>query len=82
MKSRLVLIEWVDSYRAPMEWDEIDQQPVVLKCQSAGWLMRENKECVTIVPHRSDFGHGCGEMTIPRVAIKRIRDLSVSRRKH
>jgi hypothetical protein len=79
MKVRLVLVDWVDSYRAPMEWEALDDEPTLLECQSVGWLARENKDCVTIVPHWSQFEHGCGEMTIPRVAIKRIRNLRVSR---
>lgn len=81
MKTRLVLVEWVDSYHAPMDWSELDDDSKILLCRSVGWLARENKDCLTVVPHWTDFEHGCGEMTIPRVAVKRIQELAVTKRK-
>jgi hypothetical protein len=79
---RLVLIEWIDAFGCASEWAELtDIPPDTLKCQSVGWLLHDTPECKVIVPHLSDPRHehakqqGCGDMTIPASAIRKIVDL-------
>ena len=79
---RLVLIEWVDSLGCSSNWEEVDDlSPKVLCCRSVGWLAYDGEDCKVIIPHLSDphdnaKPQGCGDMTIPTCAIRRIVDLS------
>lgn len=79
---RLVLVEWVDSHGCSVNWANMDDVRVALTvCHSAGYLVAETDEAVVIVPHvaRGEVvipeGQGCGDMTIPKVAVKSIVDL-------
>lgn len=79
---RLVLIEWVDLYGCSPRWEDIDDcSPSVLLCRSVGWLIHDDPICAVVVPHMSQANHpnatqqGCGDMTIPHTAIKRMVDL-------
>lgn len=79
---RLVLVEWVDSYICATDWANLDDVRFSLTvCHSAGYLVAETKDAVVVVPHvaRGEVlipeGQGCGDMTIPKVAIKSIVDL-------
>ncbi len=78
---RLVLIEWEDSLGCSPSWAPLeDSAPSVLLCRSVGWLLYDGDECKTIVPHvtgRLDGvePQGCGDMTIPATAVRRIVDL-------
>ena len=81
---RLVLIDWVDSFGCASHWEEITSElkPTLLKCRSVGWLAYEDADCVVIVPHVADVvaekrKDGCGDMTIPKRAILKIRELSI-----
>jgi hypothetical protein len=53
-------------------------------CQSVGWLVHDDEICKVIVPHVSQPNHpateqqGCGDMTIPVVAIRKITELAMS----
>ena len=77
---KLVLVEWVDSHtgRGWHPMDELQQAAEPLYCQSVGWLAVENKTCKVIVPHVGGEQHGdtmqqgCGDLTIPVVAITKI----------
>ncbi|KKL56220.1 hypothetical protein LCGC14_2247560, partial [marine sediment metagenome] len=52
------------------------QSPKTLKCQSIGWIIKENDEGVTIVSTRSeDLENVHGPMTIPQAAILERVDL-------
>ena len=79
---RLVAVEWVDSYGCGSVWSELPDTAPAHHCYSVGWLVRQSDDVVVIVPHLSpphaDIGaeeQGCGDMTIPRVAIVEMRDL-------
>lgn len=79
-KNTLVLIEWVDSHSG-RGWRNFDDYPSVaepLYCQSVGWLAVENADCKVVVPHIGGERNGnvrlqgCGDLTIPTSAIKKI----------
>lgn len=78
---RLVLVEWLDSYGCSPTWQSLENvNPSRLSCKSVGWLLHEDKDCTVIVPHISgEVGEtprqGCGDMTIPSIAIISIHDL-------
>ena len=77
---RLVLVEWVDSFGCAPDWRPLDScAPDLLVCRSVGWLLHEDERCLVVVPHRTDGGavepQGCGDMTIPRVAVLRVLPL-------
>lgn len=74
----LVYVQWVDSVGAGACWGSIPEKtPSVHGCHSVGWLVCENDEVLVLVPHLSlededyakDEIHGCGDMTIPKVAV-------------
>ena len=83
----LVLIEWVDSFGCSPSWQRIDGLEAVkpMRCQSVGWLLYQDEQCLVVVPHLSTDQHesiepqGCGDMTIPRRAILSITSLALSR---
>ena len=83
-KYRLVFVEWEDSFVGMSGWGETDgARPNVVVCQSVGWLIHDGEDCKLIVPHLSAPNHlfakqqGCGDMTIPASAVRRIVDLNV-----
>jgi len=80
----LFFIEWEDSYGCSSTWQDIDPngRPQVMTCHSVGWVIRQTKRCVVIVPHMSantDVAEqqGCGDMTIPTACILRMVPLAV-----
>jgi len=83
LKYKLVLVKWVDSYGCTSQWNAIpDKDPVSHYCYSVGWIARENKETLVILPHISPENkaidseeHGCGEMAIPMRAVIKITKL-------
>ncbi len=82
-----MLVEWVDSYGCSSSWEEIGEPfdaPTVMICRSVGWLVHDGDDCKVLVPHVAEVGagalrQGCGDMTIPTVAVVRIEDLLESR---
>lgn len=74
----LVLVEWVDSFGCEADWKVIEgPAPEALICRSVGWLLHDDDKCLTIVPHLSTphtkaEPQGCGDMTIPKVAVVRM----------
>lgn len=76
---QLLLVEWVDSYGCSPVWEPIAEiKPEICHARSVGWLVAENNECITIVPHVSETAvrpQGCGDMTIPRRSIVKITKL-------
>lgn len=82
---RLVAVEWLDSYGCGAIWEEMpDRPPPAHRCYSVGWLVAKTEDVVVIVPHISpenkDIGgpeQGCGDMTIPRCAVRKIINLEV-----
>lgn len=85
MKRKLVFIKWVDSHSSNGAWRKIedivaDNHP--LHIDSIGWLIAETNVNVTIVPHMHSpehddilVTHGCGEITIPKVAILKRKNI-------
>ncbi len=83
-KLRLVLIEWEDSFGCSATWSPLpepnEHPPEIMICRSVGWLLHDTSGRKTIVPHVIDEHpdaeqQGCGDMTIPISAIRRIVDL-------
>lgn len=80
---RLVLVTWLDSFGCSSSWAEIERPlvaPKPITCRSVGWLLHSDEQCVVIVPHiardsGSTVEQGCGDMTIPTVAVVSIEDL-------
>lgn len=77
--TKIYIVEWIDSYSPTLnKWEHFDdvEDPSELICISVGWIIKENDKYITIVSHISDItnkeGHGevCGNMTIPKKAIK------------
>ena len=68
------MVEWDDSRGVSDSWvsmNEIQDRDACL-VKSVGWLV-ERKDSYTVVPHiGSDPDQGCGEMTIPRSAVRKI----------
>lgn len=85
--ARLVLVRWVDSYGCSARWEDIDENfdaPEIVECESVGWLIYEDKNSLVVVPHiveatKRTKRQGCGDMTIPRCAVKSIVDLEEKR---
>ena len=75
-----MLIEWIDSHsgRGWHAMEELQEAAEPLYCQSVGWLAVDNESCKVIVPHIGGERNGdvmlqgCGDLTIPTVAIKKI----------
>lgn len=81
---RLVLVEWLDSYGGTTGWKVLEEcTPDPLVCRSVGWLLHDTEQYAVIVPHLVQPGEesriaaqGRGDLTIPRAAIRSVRDLS------
>ena len=77
-KLRLVLIEWVDAVGCSSSWEELsDIDPKPVACRSVGWLLHDGESTKVIVPHVTEKhpnaeARGCGDMTIPTIAVRRI----------
>lgn len=79
--SRLVYVEWVDSYGCSAVWQALAvDRPEPMLCRSVGWLVHDGKDCKVVVPHVArgmETPQGCGDMTIPTAAIVKLADLVV-----
>lgn len=75
---RLCIVEWVDSRGVSDQWtlmEELNKRDACI-VKSVGWII-EHTDWITIIPHLGDDPYqGCGEMTIPRIAIKTIHGLN------
>ena len=82
--ARLIYVEWLDSFGCSSNWSEINNDANIEPniCKSVGWVYFESKKCIVIIPHLSDENHahskphGCGDMTIPKAAIVKMKKLS------
>jgi len=75
---KLVIVEWIDSC-VEYGWtaiSEVDNK--ASKCVSAGLLVKESPDAITMTTSRSDYHRVSEPITIPRCCIKRIRCLKVS----
>jgi hypothetical protein len=84
-KYRLVYIEWEDSYGCSPDWEDLENcSPAPMVCRSIGWLIHDDKKCKVVVPHLTQADHpnsnlqGCGDMTIPTSAIRKIADVKIA----
>jgi len=74
---RLVYVLWQDSCGASARWQFLDESdPERVVCSSVGWLVYDGKDCKRIVPHlvtpEDGRSQGCGDMTIPTSAIRKL----------
>lgn len=79
----LVIIEWEDSLGCPQGWQAFeDASTSHVIIQSVGWVLRESKESVTLVPHvgrvDGDANQGQGIMTIPKRCILKREAISLA----
>jgi len=88
MAKKLVYVEWSDSYGCSSTWQRLEgEPPEVMICRSVGYLVRQTKHLIVIVPHVTpdrdgEYQMGCGDMTIPIRAVTRIVTLKVPRKGH
>lgn len=72
----LVHVVWIDSC-ATGGWNTKKGLASATICESVGWLASSTKETITVAGHKSDAtGEWNGAMTIPRVAVRKLRGLS------
>ena len=76
------MIEWFDSFGCSSNWSSLTltEAPRPQICKSVGWLLHDGDDCKVVVPHLSDSTpgidpQGCGDMTIPSIAIKSITEI-------
>jgi len=74
---KILLIEWVDStfHGGWIGKDELKMVP--LKCYSAGVVIDENPDAITLALSGGEGEQYADTMTIPKCSIKRIRELKV-----
>ncbi len=77
-RPRFVEVEWDDAH-STAEWTERTKLPDVTKCVSRGWLLRNDKEAVTLAATlQIQNGDDVGEIvSIPRGMVKKMRTLKV-----
>jgi hypothetical protein len=69
----LAVIEWIDSCSlsgAFWHAHEDGEQLLLDHCKSVGWILKETKKEIILVPHTTEHSIG-GEMCIPKIAITR-----------
>jgi hypothetical protein len=79
----LYLIKWLDAYsNTDTSWipNSSMKEPGSVVCLSVGWIGKENKKYITIIPHLCNVKgveedkYFCGEMTIPKgCIIKKVK---------
>jgi len=78
MKVAIWYIEWEDTRGVTQEWSDLKELKKVdtCICHSVGRLLRETKRKIILLPHwMDDPANGCGEMAIPKSAIRKRRKL-------
>ncbi len=76
MKPRLVLVEWRDTEHEATGWqgpDAIGTPP--LRYRTVGWMVRRSRHFIVLSPTQCSGGTYSSIWTIPRGAVRRIRDL-------
>ena len=75
---KLVLVEWRDS-AVQYGWQHADHfDGEIEKCQSVGFLLKETPDSVVLLLSRSNTGNWAEGITIPKLAITRMRKLTVN----
>jgi hypothetical protein len=74
---KILLIEWVDSsyHGGWIDKDELEMVPI--KCFSAGVVINENHDAITLALSGGKGEQYANTMTIPKCSITRIRELKV-----
>ena len=70
---KLVKLGWIDSRGVSESWATFEQlkDHGLYLVWSVGWVLNETDDYIQICPHiGSDPDQGCGDMTIPKFAIK------------
>ncbi len=83
MTGQIVKVEWIDSRGASAQWQyrEDIEKFDTCKMVSVGQLVEDHPEYVQIAPHfsveeKNEDQQFCGVMTIPKVSIRRMDDLT------
>jgi hypothetical protein len=78
MKLKAISIDWIDS-QTSYGWRQFDarEDGPPCKIKSIGWLVGETKDTVSISHACSQNGNFADFMTIPRVAIKKIKKVKL-----
>lgn len=82
-KPEIVYVEWIDSCSAAASvWNDRKHAKNLNAdlCQSIGFLLADRKDEISIASHLGS-DQVSGHMTIPRVAIKKLKRLSARKRK-
>jgi hypothetical protein len=67
----IVYVEWNDS--TPLGgWVEDHELPPEMQCVSFGYLVREDRESITVAAHMSSHDSHSGAIRIPRACITRM----------
>jgi len=77
-KPKMVYLEWVDSASSRAGWISPDRLDYTkLMCATAGFVLREDKESITVVGSYGidEYGNVHSDITIPKIAIKKRRVL-------
>lgn len=82
----LVLIDWVDAYGHPPQWEIVGASPEPLYCRSIGWLTSSTRTSKTVTASISDpdlypTRQGCASTTIPTRCIIRMYRLPDPRKR-
>ena len=69
---KLYMIKWVDSYTLGEHWQHIEdlEKPINLVCISVGWIEKETKNNIVIIPHISDINSKGKKVTESAINIK------------
>ena len=83
---KLVYIEWRDAHGVSANWEWLKDlkatSPVTCLVRSVGFVIGEDRHNIVLLPHlieetKHTRGQGCGDMTIPKGCIVRMRILRV-----
>lgn len=84
---KLVYIEWEDAFGCTPYWSNLKtvaapEDVEAVMARTVGWVCRESKTTITVVPHITSETkltnmQGCGDMTIPRSAIRKMVCLKI-----
>ena len=76
MMNKLVLIEWMDAFSSD-HWQSMDTaftEPMI--CQTLGFLIKKNKQYITVCHTINKEKQVCGVMNIARKSILKITSLT------
>lgn len=77
----LVVVRWRDSSTIGNgKWIDLDgaDEFASMECQSVGWVVGENEDCMVLAPHLADTEQGCGLMAIPLECIVECHRVEVA----